>query len=73
MKETRDEDKKIPCTVNVSRTVQIIDFEPLVIELQETRWVTEKDYEFTHEEIFDRLLKRVKSLFEEQGMSWDGK
>ena len=71
MKE--EQDGKVPCTVIISKTIQEQRFEPFVVELQETRWVYEEDYEYTHEDIFERLNKRIDRVMEKTfGKGWAG-
>lgn len=69
MKE--EQDGKIPCTVIISKTIQEKQYEPFVVELQETRWVNESDYDLTHEKIYDRLNKRLNSIMADTfGKDW---
>ncbi len=57
---------RIPCTVNVSKTIQEVKFEPFVIELQETKWVTEKEYDDAHIKIYNRLSNRIDQIIKER-------
>lgn len=61
-----EQGSRIPCVVILSKTIQEHDYEPFVIELQETRWVTDEQYEEAHYQIYDRLEKRMDVLISER-------
>jgi hypothetical protein len=66
MRNLEDDPGKVPCTVNISKTIQEYDFEPFVVEFQETRWVTEEAYGETHFEIYDTLMEKIDTVIKER-------
>lgn len=57
---------RIPCTVIVCKTIQEREYEPWAIELHETRWVKEEDYDTVHSEIYFRLNKRLLDIIDKE-------
>lgn len=61
---------RVACTVIISKTIQEQDYEPYAVEVHETRWVKEEEYEQAHMKMFKRLDNRMMAIIKENFPSY---